>query len=78
MADEDMKKQILALLAREWDASGPPGILDISDVVSIIPDAPSQIMDQIKDLFSDGLIDMNFLKTSIFLTPEGYDIIHPE
>lgn len=73
-----IKKEILTLLAREWDTLGPPGILDISDIVSIIPEAPSVIMETIKELFSMGLIDMNTLKTAIFLTPEGYDHVYPD
>ena len=68
--------QILKLLAKEWSLSGPPGILDIQDIVSIIPEAPSEIMATIKELFSSGLIDMNELKTSAFLTPDGYDYIN--
>ena len=73
------KEQILTVLAKEWNITGPPGILDISDIVSIVPLAPSDTMATLKELFSLGLIDMNALKTSAFLTPEGYAYIknHP-
>ncbi len=67
------EKEILRLLAREWDIKGPPGILDISDLVAALPLAPSDILAALKDLFTRGLVDMNRLKTSAFLTPEGYD-----
>ncbi len=67
------EKEILILLAREWDTNGPPGILDISDVVAVLALAPSDILTALKDLFTRGLVDMNRLKTSVFLTPEGYD-----
>jgi hypothetical protein len=67
------EKEILCLLAREWDESGPPGILDISDVVAAVPSAPGAVLATLKDLFVRGLVDMNQLKTSVFLTPEGYD-----
>ncbi len=67
------EKEILNLLAREWDTNGPPGILDISDVVAVLALAPSDILTALKDLFTRGLVDMNRLKTSVFLTPEGYD-----
>lgn len=69
MAAED---QVIALLAKEWDMAGPPGIMDISDVVAALPLAPSETLEPLKDLFTRGLIDMNKLKTSAFLTPEGY------
>ena len=67
------ERQILRLLAREWDLKGPPGILDISDVVAALPLAPSDTLAALKQLFRDGLTDMNSLKTSVFLTPDGYD-----
>ena len=64
--------QVLALLAKEWDLKGPPGILDISEIVAALPLAPSDTLAALKDLYANGLIDMNQLKTSAFLTPEGY------
>ena len=67
------ENQVLALLAKEWDYSGPPGILDISAVVAALPLAPSQTLEALETLFAKGLIDMNKLKSSAFLTPGGYD-----
>ena len=65
--------QVLKILAKEWDFNGPPGIMDISDVVSALNMAPSETLGTIKALFETGLVDMNSLKTSVFLTPDGYD-----
>jgi hypothetical protein len=65
--------QVLKLLAKEWELTGPPGILDVSDVVAALPLAPSEALDAIKSLFEAGLVEMNALKTSVFLTPEGYE-----
>ena len=70
--------KVLALLAKEWDMKGPPGILDVSDIVAALPLAPSDTLAALKDLYSNGLIDMNKLKTSAFLTPEGYDAVERE
>lgn len=70
----DAENQVLALLAKEWDYTGPPGILDISDMVAALPLAPSETLEALKTLFASGLTDMNKLKSSVFLTPEGYDI----
>jgi hypothetical protein len=66
------EKEILRLLAREWDENGPPGILDVSDVVAAVASAPGNTLAALKELFARGLVDMNQLKTSAFLTPEGY------
>ncbi len=71
--NDPTKAQILSLLAREWDFKGPPGILDISEIVAALPLAPSDILAAVKDLFERGLVDMNSLRTSAFLTPEGHE-----
>ncbi len=73
MTDHEYK--VLTLLAKEWDHIAPPGILAISDIVSALPLAPSETLEAIKDLFTRGLVDMNSLKTSAFLTPEGYEAV---
>ncbi len=67
--------KILKFLAKEWDLSGPPGILDISDIIAALDLAPSETMQALKTLFESGLIDMNSLKTSAFMTPEGYTTV---
>ena len=64
--------KVLKLLAKEWDHSGPPGILDISDIVAALDLAPSETFQALKALFQIGLVNMNTLKTAAFLTPEGY------
>jgi hypothetical protein len=65
----DIEHQILSLLAKAWDLKGPPGILDISDIIAALPLAPSDVLAGLEDLFSRGVIDMNILKSSAFLTP---------
>lgn len=68
------KQQILRLLAKEWEHSGPPGIMDVSDIVASLDQAPSATMQALESLYQDGLVDMNVLKTSAFLTPEGHTV----
>ena len=63
--------KIIKLLAKEWDLCGPPGILDISDITALLDLAPSETLVALKTLYQAGLIDMNSLKSSAFLTPEG-------
>jgi len=75
MTEEEQK--VLALLRKEWDGKGPPGILDVSDIVAALPLAPSDTLAALKRLYTEGLTDMNSLKTSAFLTPEGYDAAAP-
>ena len=72
------EQQILMLLAKEWDYSGPPGIMDISDIVAALGQAPSATMQELKSLYQIGLVDMNVLKTSAFLTPEGHAAAHED
>ena len=64
--------KVLRLLAREWEQSGPPGILDIRDIIAVVDLAPSETLHALKTLYQTGLVDMNSLKSSAFLTPEGY------
>ncbi len=66
------EQQVLKLLAKEWDHSGPPGIIDVSDIVASLGQAPSATMQALKSLYETGMVDMNVLKTSAFLTPEGH------
>ena len=70
------EKQILRLLAKEWDHSGPPGIMDVSDIVAALGQAPSATIQALKSLYQNGLVDMNVLKTSAFLTPGGRAAAH--
>jgi Mn-dependent DtxR family transcriptional regulator len=69
--------KVLRLLAKEWDNTGPPGILDISEIVAALDLAPSETLQALKELYQSGLVDMNKLKTAAFLTPEGYETAEP-
>ncbi len=66
------EQQVLKLLSKEWIHSGPPGILDISDIVAAVGQAPGETLEALNSLHQKGLIDMNEIKTSAFLTPEGF------
>jgi len=65
--------KVLNLLAKEWAHSGPPGILDVSDIVAAVNQAPGETLQALKTLYQSGLVEMNVLKTSAFLTPEGFE-----
>jgi Mn-dependent DtxR family transcriptional regulator len=66
------EQQVLLLLAKEWNHSGPPGIMDVSDIIAALGQAPSATLQALRSLYQCGMVDMNVLKTSAFLTPEGY------
>jgi hypothetical protein len=51
------EQQILKLLAKEWDHSGPPGIMDISDIVASLGQAPSATTQALKSLYQSGRIN---------------------
>ena len=72
------EQQILMLLAKEWDYSGPPGIMEVSDIVAALGQAPSATMQALKSLYQSGMVDMNVLKTSAFLTPEGHSAVYED
>jgi len=74
MSESDRYK-VLALLSKEWDLKGPPGILDVSDIVAAVPLSPSDTLAALKALFQEGLVDMNETRTVAFLTPKGYEVV---
>ena len=67
------ERKILELLAKEWRYAGPPGIMDVGEIVAAVDLAPSETLATLKALYKRGLVDMNQLKTSAFLTPEGFE-----
>ena len=49
-----------------------PLIMDVSDIVAVLGQAPSATIQALKSLYQISMVDMNVLKTSAFLTPEGH------
>ena len=50
------EQRVLLLLAKEWVHSGPPGIMDISDIVAALDQAPSATLQALKTLYQCGLV----------------------
>ena len=67
----ETRNALLNLLSREFEMTGPPGIMDISDIIMASPVAPSKTLKERRQLFAEGLVDMNSLETAAFLTSEG-------
>ena len=66
------QKAILALLAREWESAGPPGIVDIIDIARYLGVSVDEIRQALAPLFEGGVVDVDRLGTAAFLTPDGY------
>ncbi len=69
------ERDLLALLADEWDAAGPPGYLETTIVAKRLQKSVPAVKAAIQSLFEKGLVDTD--KVDIFaayLTPEGYEI----
>lgn len=71
---EDLKWDILLLLAREWDANGPPGIVENRDLVRMLNVKPALVETALAELESDAITSNDALGFATYLTPEGYDI----
>lgn len=69
---DNQQKAILALLAREWENAGPPGIVDIIDIARYLGSSVDEIRQAIAPLFEGGVVDVDRLGTAAFLTPDGY------
>lgn len=73
MTQENARNGILTILAEEWDASGPPGILDIPELAAQATLALDEVREAVSSLFAEGAVDMDELKSAVYLTPEGYE-----
>ena len=69
------ESDLLALLADEWDATGPPGYLETKFIAERLQTSMPAVKAAIRTLFEKGLVDTD--KVDIFaayLTPEGYEL----
>lgn len=72
-APEDVRNGILILLADEWDTCGPPGILEIADLSGQTGLAVEEVREALNSMFTGGIVDMDELRSAVYLTPEGYE-----
>jgi len=69
---DNQQKAILALLAREWENAGPPGIVDIIDIARYLGVSADEIRQALTPLFEGGVVDVDRIGTAAYLTPDGY------
>ena len=70
--DEINRQSLLNLLAKEWDQTGPPGIMDLSDIAGHLNISVEDVRRVIKPLFVMGAVDTDRSGFAAFLTPKGY------
>ena len=71
-----IEKEVLNLLASEWENTGPPGYLE-TKILAVKLEIPlEKAKSVIHSLFVRGLVDTDEVDTfAAYLTPEGYECI---
>lgn len=70
-----IERELLTVLADEWDDSGPPGYVETTVIAGRLNIPVADVKSAIQSLFVKGLVGTD--KVDIFaayLTPEGYDL----
>ena len=66
---------LLALLADEWDAAGPPGYIETTVIAERLKISIADAKTSIQSLFEKGMVDTDKIETfAAYLTPEGYEL----
>ena len=68
------ENDLLALLADEWDGTGPPGYVETVVIAERLDISLSDAISSIRSLFEKGLVDTDKVDTfAAYLTPKGYE-----
>ena len=68
------EKQLLLLLAEEWENMGPPGYLETSVLAERMNLSVEKTKSVVHSLFVKGLVDTDEKEHyAAYLTPEGYE-----
>ena len=70
---DNQQTAILALLAREWEEAGPPGLMDMIEIARYLDLPLDEIRQAVHPLFVAGVVDVDRLGAAAYLTPEGYE-----
>ncbi|MBW2436947.1 MAG: hypothetical protein PVH74_00430 [Desulfobacterales bacterium] len=64
---------LLALLADEWDAAGPPGYIETTVIAERLKISIADAKSAIQSLFEKGMVDTDKVDNyAAYLTPQGY------
>ena len=76
MGLQAIEKDLLNLLAAEWENTGPPGYLETKVLAEKLEIPLEKAKSVIHTLFVRGLVDTDQVDTyAAYLTPEGYEHI---
>ena len=74
MEFDPIERELLVLLADEWDHSGPPGYVETSVMAGRLNLSIEDVKSAVRSLFVKGLVDTDKVDVfAAYLTPEGYD-----
>ena len=74
MGLQAIEKELLNLLAAEWENTGPPGYLETRILAEKLDIPLEKTKSVIHSLFVRGLVDTDQVDTyAAYLTPEGYE-----
>ena len=69
------ERELLNILADEWEKSGPPGYIETSIIAERLKISMADAKSAIRSLFVKGMVDTDEVDTfAAYLTPEGYDL----
>ena len=69
------EKDLLKILAHEWDKSGPPGYVETAEIAARLEISVADAKFAIRSLFKKGVADTDEVDTfAAYLTPGGYDL----
>ena len=75
MSLDDLELAILKVLADEWDKSGPPGILETTEITKALGITIPDTKKLVHSLFVKGLVGSDEIDIyAAYLLPEGYEI----
>ena len=70
------EKDVLKLLADEWDKVGPPGYIETTTIATRLQLSVPQVKSTIQSLFEKGAVDTDKVERfAAYLTPEGYELV---
>ena len=73
------ERELLNILADEWETTGPPGYLETTLIAQRLNISVANAKSIIRSLFVKGIADTDEVDTfAAYLTPEGYELARKE
>ena len=66
---DSLKRRLLRELLQEWEAIGPPGIVDVHELAVRLSARPAEVHKAAKPLFTDGIVDRDAVGLALFFNP---------